>query len=342
MSCNSNPNFGCSANPCTVTQTNTAACESLPSQIQNFSDQFFGEVIKTEVDGEVVWSLPCSLETGLPNNPRAAGEGLACYFLRLFDEGIVGLTGPAGATGSTGADGRNAYTVTLQSFVQPASGGVVQVLTAYNPAILVGMRVFIDTSGWYQVNLTDTSGMLFLTLIRAADAAPATISAGKVVVPAGFEGAAIVGPQGPSGPQGDPGETTTNTNGFYFVVVGTDYRLQTVYGQVSFTTSVPAFILNTPGKYLLSAVIDLVGLAGVGTGDKASFKIRNLTSLTDVPGSEHVVSRLSQDERKQVVINSIYTTLAANQQITLFGVCDSPDVISAVALNTTFSFIRLE
>jgi hypothetical protein len=68
----------------------------LPSQIQNFTQQFFGDVVKTEVDGQVIWSLPCDLDIGLPNNQRGAGEGLACYFLRLSEEGIIGLTGPQG------------------------------------------------------------------------------------------------------------------------------------------------------------------------------------------------------------------------------------------------------
>jgi len=58
MSCNcdSNPTNNCE-NPCGVTSTNTAACESLPSQIQNFSDAFFGTVVKTEISGEVTLDL---------------------------------------------------------------------------------------------------------------------------------------------------------------------------------------------------------------------------------------------------------------------------------------------
>ena len=197
----------CGNNPCRVTQTNTAACESLPSQISNFADQFFGEVVKTEVDGVVTWSLPCSLDVGLPNNPRAAGEGLACYFLRLFEDGIVGLTGPAGDPGDDGAAGRNAFTVTLASFTQPTvESPNVQVLTQYNPAIFPGLIVAIQSSGWYLVNEADTSGMLFLTLSDPTPGAPAVITAGKLVVPAG--GGAVPGPQGPPGPDG--GGTVTS------------------------------------------------------------------------------------------------------------------------------------
>src|ERR1051326_215997 len=89
MSCGCNSNLSTCNNPCQVSGSNTPACESLPSALQNFIDNFFGEIIKTEVDGAVTWALPCNLGTGLPGNPRITGEGLACYFLRLFSDGIT-------------------------------------------------------------------------------------------------------------------------------------------------------------------------------------------------------------------------------------------------------------
>lgn len=36
------------------------------------------------MNNEVVWVLPCDLDTGFAGYPRVAGEGLACYFLRVF------------------------------------------------------------------------------------------------------------------------------------------------------------------------------------------------------------------------------------------------------------------
>src|ERR1017187_5408533 len=83
---NRNPNgreqLGCN-NPCGHGPHNSARCESLPSQIENFTDQFFGTVVKTEINGVVTLSLRCQLDVGLPGNPRGVDEGLACYFLRL-------------------------------------------------------------------------------------------------------------------------------------------------------------------------------------------------------------------------------------------------------------------
>jgi len=244
---------GSCCNPCNaVSETNTAACESLPSQIQNFTDQFFGAVVKTEVDGVVTWSLPCSLDVGLPNNPRASGEGLACYFLRLFEDGIIGLTGPPGPSGADGTAGRNAYTVTLAAFVQPSEASPnVQVITAANPAILDDLYVFIATSGWYLVNEADSSGVLFLTLVRAVSGAPAVITAGKLVVPSGFPGASVTGPQGPQGSPGatgSPGQSFTATNGAFSVTSGTNYNTQIAYATVELTSSVPAVFLQGAGR----------------------------------------------------------------------------------------------
>lgn len=337
--------INCGENPCRVTQTNTAACESLPSQISNFSDQFFGIVVKTEVDGVVTWSLPCSLDVGLPNNPRAADEGLACYFLRLFMDGIIGFTGPQGASGTAGTNGNNAYTVTLQSFTQPSlASPTIQILTAYNPAIRVGLNVFIDTSGWYSVNATDTSGTLFLTLTEPLPGASGTITAGKLVVPAGVPGQSVQGSQGiqgPVGPQGAPGNTFTSTNGFYFATIGTNYQFQILYATIDFTNSTAQVLLPTAGTYKLEAIIDVVGTGAVALSDLASIKMRDLTIAGDVPGSEQEISALVVNERNQVVVQSIYQVNQATQ-VALQAKCTSANVVSAVALHTTFSFIRLE
>src|SRR5437867_1500787 len=84
------PSQSCN-NPCNTCPPSTPECETLPSVLENFISQFFGRVIKSTLNGKVVWSLPCNLDIGLPENPRVDGEGLACYFLRLFDTGIKGL-----------------------------------------------------------------------------------------------------------------------------------------------------------------------------------------------------------------------------------------------------------
>lgn len=80
----------CPAEDCACDASN----ETQASALENFILAFFGTVTKTCVDGRVVWILPCDLEAGLPALPRIAGEGIACYLLRLFNlvNGNTGYT----------------------------------------------------------------------------------------------------------------------------------------------------------------------------------------------------------------------------------------------------------
>lgn len=239
MSCN-NFNFpGCCDNPCAITQENTAACESLPSQLENFITQFFGEVIKTEVNGIVTWSLPCELNTGLPNNPRAAGEGLGCYLLRLIQNGVDGRTGPPGKSGPS------------------------------------------------------------------------------IVVPA-----------------------PTIVNAFY-IGSGTNYEVQDTYQAVDFLGSAPRVLLPVAGKYLITAIVDGVGLPSIGLTDGVAFKLVETTTATDVPGSEHVVTTIAVNQKSQVVINVIFEATADNMEVGVYGLATALDVFSVLAANTTLSLVRI-
>lgn len=346
MSCDSN-SFNvpgdCCNNPCRVTRHNSARCEDLPSQIQNFTLQFFGTVVKSEVDGAVTWSLPCNLDVGLPNNPRGADEGLACYFLRLFMDGIVGLTGPQGEPGTPGTNGNNAYTVTLQAFTQPAEGSPVSVITASNPAIAASTYVFIDGSGWYLVNTYDVaSGAAFLTLVRGIVAAGTVIQCGKLVIPSGYPGATgAQGNQGAQGIQGLPGINYASINAFYTDPFGTDYNIQSTYQAVDFITSAPRVLLPNAGKYLLTAAIDVKGITPVALSDAVSFKLVNTTTSADVTGSEHFLSNIVANQRSQVSINVIVETLSDNNEIGIFANATTANVFAAVALNTSYSLVRL-
>jgi len=97
MSCScSNPSSSASVcSPCGFNGVPDPTNESLASAVSNFTFQFFGGVTKTLVDGTVTWTLPCNLDAGLEGNPRLEGEGLACYFLRLLEEGSASVNGGA-------------------------------------------------------------------------------------------------------------------------------------------------------------------------------------------------------------------------------------------------------
>lgn len=349
MSCNTcggtqNPNLDTCHNPCAVSAVNTPECETLPSQIDNFTIQFFGEVVKTEVNGAVAWVLPCNLDVGLDNNPRLVGEGLACYFLRLFQDGIIGLTGPDGPAGADGDDGLNAFTVTLASFVQPTLGSpVVNVVTVPNAAILEGLNVFIQNSGWYSVSAADGLGNLVLTLLKPLDTAPGTITAGKLVVPSGFAGASVTGPQGPVGPQGPAGtagSAWTETNEQIFFPGGTDYSLTNTYLQINFGSFMQV-LLPEAGTYLVTAQVSLKGLAGVVSTDVATFRFRNSTDSTTLDGSEQVTSHIVVDEVRLMTISVITPIAGVNKTVRLQGFCTNNDAIQVTAASTTFSYIRI-
>lgn len=112
------------------------AHEPLPSALDNFVTQFFGEVTKSCVNGQVVWVLPCNLDTGIEGFPRLENEGLACYFKRALEAvylgggaqgptGPTGYTGPAGTAGPAGGVGPTGYT----GPAGPAGAGSTQLVT---------------------------------------------------------------------------------------------------------------------------------------------------------------------------------------------------------------------
>ena len=219
MSCNCSNTTCPDCNPCTpACPTESAACETLPSALENFILQFFGSITRTVVNGRVVWSLPCNLEEGLENNPRGASEGLACYFLRLFEDGIIGATGPTGATGPAGSDGHNAFTVTLAEGAVVAASVNFQLEILANPVIFAGQTVFINGAGYATVvDVTGTT--LSAMMVEPVVAVGTAIAAGSIVTvtgPRGLAGsAAAKGDTGDTGPQGPAGATgATGTSAY--------------------------------------------------------------------------------------------------------------------------------
>lgn len=314
---------GCD-NPCNDSgDANSAACESLPSQIDNFTLQFFGDVVKTEVDGKVVWSLPCSLDTGLPANPRGETEPLGCYFLRLFQDGIVGEQGPTGDKGAPGVNGVSAYTTVLAPFATPTlEHPYVQLVTIYNANVVAGENIFIEDSGWYNVAGTDGSGVLFANLVALVSDPVAVVPVGAIVVPAGQTGAGTQGPQGVQGVKGqqglpgvqgapgNPAPNVTNYNGFFFTAVGVDFLVALdTYAPVGFGGGAndPIFTLPIDGTYLL------VAKTAANTGADMYFKFVNNNSVMDIDGTEQKISPSAANEFRHCTFTSIFTGLAADQ-----------------------------
>lgn len=316
------------SSPCGVRPGNTPQCESLPSQIENFTLQFFGEVFKTEVDGKVVWSLPCSLDTGLPANPRGSGEGLACYFLRLFRDGIAGLQGPTGPAGTPGLDGNNAYSVTAQTITVPPSGNpMIQFLIVPNPSILPGLSIFIQGAGWFDVNDVQPGGVVVATLIAPLVAAGTVIAPGSIVVPGSIGAQGPTGAPGPQGPQGPAGLNLTSSYGTWSAL-NTDgtfkpglavwpLSVSNVLSAVDFTSAPFAVTLPAAGVYAVRATVPLVALPGISTSDYIQTQLFNQTTGTPVYDSEQFVNSLISGQFSNVILHSLVQTTGASQVISV-------------------------
>ena len=320
--------IGCD-NPCRRGPRNSARCESLPSQIENFTTQFFGTVVKTEINGVVTWSLPCQLDVGLPGNPRGVDEGLACYFLRLFSDGLGGLKGDPGAQGPAGTNGTNAFTVVTQGFNQPtAQNPLVQFVVTPNPAIIAGINIFVAGSGYYLVTAVLAGGIVFATFQVAAPNPVAYVQAGSLVVPTGSNAVGLqgpqgvagqTGPQGIAGPQGTPGASYTAQNGYvYATTSNAPYSLTTSYAPLNFGGLYLGFVPPESGTYLVTATIPVTTTVQTAQTTPinyapelvyAKFKFTNATTLADVAGSESycafVFQGTAQVQAQQVTINAI-------------------------------------
>jgi len=324
----------CGSNPCATSSTNTAACESLPSALDNFISQFFGTVTKTEIDGAVSWVLPCDLEVGLEANPRLVDEGLACYFLRLFQDGITGLQGEQGEQGDAGADGRNGYTVTLTGVTVPTSG-TWSVKMQANSAIVEGLVVFVEDSGYHRITAIGGDWTVFLTVVELKISPTAYISAGHIVTPAGPKGAkgdtgatgakgntGDTGAQGSQGVQGVPGVSPTGDNEM-IVCSGSAYTVTGSLAPVVLGTVSPEITLPDIGTYLCTfiGVVEMDDTAsGTAPLDLVTLSVYDDIDAGYVSGATQSVELLPS-VRAVVTIVFLHTTDSANHTLSLYASC---------------------
>lgn len=350
---------GCT--PCGTCPPASADCESLPSQIQNFSNAFFGQVIKTVVNGEVAWTLPCNLNVGLPGNPRGDNEGLACYFLRLFANGIVGLTGPKGDTGAQGADGNHAYTVTTTAFNKPTIGTPnVQFNIIPSPVVSVGQTIYIPGQGWFLVNNIFQGQTVFASLVEAISTPTAVSTPGNLVLPTGPRGLSITGATGPQGAKGDKGDqgakgdtgatgaagptgaagtAATNINS-EVVGGGTDYTMTAVYSKVDFGVSDIEVTLPTVGTYLI--MVNISGINNSGATREWDFKLFNATTSADVPNSEVPRSVVVSTLPTQITLFSIVTTASITNLIQVYAATNNAAVTQTLLFTwSKIAFVKL-
>jgi hypothetical protein len=346
-------------NPCRKHPGNTAACESLPSQISNFTLQFFGEVVKTEVNNQVQWTLPCSLDVGLSSNPRGAQEPLGCYFLRLFQNGVTGRKGPPGDTGPNGCNGANSYSVTLQQFSQPTEAvPYITVAVQYVPTIFEGAYVFIAGSGTYfVVGVTANSPYLLLnlTLIYPVSNPGPVVPVGSLVIPSGVPGAAVKGPQGdqgvvgdqgiqgPAGPVGPQGGTALQTNGYYTGVGGTNWTLPNAYAPADFLLGgAPSILLTSPGTYLFIINTSISDAPGGPNADSYSVKLVDVTAAADIVGTTRTVTGFEGTSSTHPFSLAVLITMSdPNHTVALYGKNNSGTVGVLIAGATSITWMKV-
>jgi hypothetical protein len=102
---------------------------------------------------------------------------------------VPGPQGAAGADGTNGVDGSDAYTTTT-GFTQPAVNGTVNVTVANSGIAALGVDVFVETGGYYEVTaIPDATHITLENRGYTANAPPTTaIPNGARVVIAGEKG----------------------------------------------------------------------------------------------------------------------------------------------------------
>lgn len=207
----------------------------MASVIANFIYWFFGSLTKSlDGNGNVVWTLPCNLATGIEGNPRLDGEGLACYFKRLLDEGVVGLSGT------------NSYATLAANFTQPAVNAVVTAQVDTTAPYAVDQFVWGEEGGFYQVTaVVDATHVTLKNLRPAPDnlGPGGTVHSGKRVF--------VSGPAAIPGPTGSPG--AAGTSSYLYVAyasssLGADFTLSpTAPTNTYIAFKISSVVIPSPG-----------------------------------------------------------------------------------------------
>lgn len=171
----------------------TPDSELLPSALDNFIAAFFGSVTKTQdpTTGDIIWTLPCDLDSATINGiTRNPGEGLACFFQRVFQAGITGL------------NGKNGYGTVTAAFTQPAVGDNVDVQVDTTDPFAQGQYVWGAYAGYYIVY---SVGVGVITLTNLFDATYNVTPGTSVAINTKLFSSGVPATSGPTGPAGATG-----------------------------------------------------------------------------------------------------------------------------------------
>jgi hypothetical protein len=118
MSCNTRRSGPC----CPDTPYPQVSHESVPSLIDNLVNALYGAITKSVKSGRVIWNIPCDPSTTpaeVSGIPRAQGEGLLCYIIRVLNEDVAVIANVVQTNTTQTLTGQKTFT---QSII--ATGGV--------------------------------------------------------------------------------------------------------------------------------------------------------------------------------------------------------------------------
>ncbi len=189
------------ANPFGPDTANTPSSERIDSALQNFIEQFFGTVTKTQdAEGVITWALPSplDLEEPIPGYPREEGEGLGGYLARVMTDGVNAVAGANGFATTTASYGTTA---------QPVVGQQVSFEVDSDELFSEGAIVYIPGGGYYQVFEVVPGAVSLTNLYSSTD----ILHPGQRAAGSFFPDAPLkifpCAPVGATGDQGEPGET---------------------------------------------------------------------------------------------------------------------------------------
>lgn len=202
---------------------------------------------------------------------------------------VPGAQGTAGADGADGTDGVNGYAIVAatETDVVPAIGGTVTVTVDSSDWIAVGMNVYIEGLGYFEVTAVPTTTTVTLEYLDCNG----NTHAGDAIAPA-----LVMSPAGP--PPGVVAPAAGDPEG---AVVGSP-------GMTFYNTTDGSFWVKATGSQTNTGWIELI----------ASFILfcSLLFSMAAPPIVRQYYTTNSQDNVAKSVTNSINTCVATNRAIT--------------------------
>lgn len=256
--------------------------ESVPSLIDNLTYALYGLVTKTVLSGRVQWTIPCdpNSNASIWGYTRNAGEGLMCYFLRVFQSANPAII-PSGTAGQV-LQSAGGSSFAWSSSVTPTA--TTSVLGGFKLASS-GSDVSISTAS---ILALSTTGVSAGTFGNQTQIPVITIDAKGRLTGASVQSIAITSAQinGISASQVGSGITSAQISGLSAAQVGTGLTSAQITGLSA--AQIGAGITSAQVSSIASAALPASGASGGTYGSNSSIPqitvdaLGRITSVTNV------------------------------------------------------------